>query len=76
MLSGAFRSFCHDHFFESEDGSTIMKDVMVFSAPLGVMGRMAEILLLQRHMKDLLERRNRKIKVAAEREEWRQFITR
>ena len=43
MVSGAFRSMQHDHFFRAlEDGRTEMRDVFCFAAPLGVLGRVAE----------------------------------
>ena len=38
MLRGAFRSFCHDHYFESVSGQTRMKDLMVFEALFGLLG--------------------------------------
>jgi ligand-binding SRPBCC domain-containing protein len=58
MVRGAFRSFCHDHYFESIPGQTRMKDLMVFEAPLGLMGSLLES-VLDRHMRSLLDRRNR-----------------
>ena len=51
MVSGAFRSMQHDHFFRAlEDGRTEMRDVFCFAAPLGVLGRVAEGLVLRRYM--------------------------
>ena len=32
MLRGTFRSYCHDHYFESRAGGTIMRDDVKFSA--------------------------------------------
>ncbi|HKR97876.1 MAG TPA: SRPBCC family protein, partial [Candidatus Dormibacteraeota bacterium] len=49
MQRGAFRSFVHDHYFEASDGATIMRDVLTFSAPLGILGRIAERLVLRRY---------------------------
>ena len=71
MVRGSFRSFCHDHFFEGSDGSTLMKDVMRFAAPFGVLGSLAERLVLKRHMLGLLLRRNQHIQRVAESDEWR-----
>ena len=35
MVRGAFRSFAHDHFFESDGVGTLMRDVLEFHSPLG-----------------------------------------
>jgi ligand-binding SRPBCC domain-containing protein len=75
MVRGAFRRFCHDHYFAEQNGATLMKDVMEFEAPFGLIGRLVERLALDRHMRSLLERRNRKIQQAAEGDEWRKFLT-
>jgi ligand-binding SRPBCC domain-containing protein len=75
MVRGWFRSFCHDHFFEDRDGTTIMRDVMQFEAPFGVLGRLVEKFALKRHLEDLLERRNACIQRVAESEEWRKYLT-
>ena len=74
MVRGSFRSFCHDHFFEVCDGATLVKDVMEFAAPLGVLGSLAERLVLKRHMVGLLLNRNQHIRRVAESEEWRRYI--
>jgi ligand-binding SRPBCC domain-containing protein len=74
MVRGMFRRFCHDHYFETRQGKTWMKDVMEFEAPFGLLGKVAEKLLLQRHMRRLLERRNRCIQQTAESEEWKTYL--
>ena len=57
MQRGAFRSFVHDHFFEADGDRTKMIDVLHFSAPLGILGRLAEKLFLRRYMTRLLTER-------------------
>jgi ligand-binding SRPBCC domain-containing protein len=74
MVRGAFRSYFHDHYFETASGGTVMKDVVEFSAPCGWLGLIAERLVLKRHLVRLLERRNHFIKRTAESAEWRQFL--
>jgi ligand-binding SRPBCC domain-containing protein len=74
MVSGAFRSYCHDHHFESCDGGTMMRDDVKFASPYGIMGVVAERILLERHMRGLLERRNSVIKRAAESDAWKKFL--
>ena len=57
MQRGAFRSFVHDHFFEVDGEATTMIDVLVFAAPLGLLGRIAEKLVLRRYLTRLLTKR-------------------
>jgi len=45
---------------------TLMIDLFTFRAPLGILGRVAEVLVLTRYMKGLLLRRNRYLKQVAE----------
>ena len=66
MVRGAFRSFVHDHFFTRDDNVTVMKDVLVFSAPFGFIGRIAEKLVLRGYLARLLSSRGAVIKEAAE----------
>jgi ligand-binding SRPBCC domain-containing protein len=54
MQRGAFRSFVHDHYFAAQNGVTTMKDVLAFSAPLGILGRVAEKLVLRRYLARML----------------------
>jgi ligand-binding SRPBCC domain-containing protein len=68
MQRGAFRSFVHQHLFEAASGGTLMTDVLVFAAPLGVLGWIAEQLVLRRYLQRLLQGRARVIKEAVERE--------
>jgi hypothetical protein len=51
-----------------------MRDVFRFAAPRGVLGRLAEVLLLKRNMAALLQERNAVIKQVAESNEWRQYL--
>lgn len=68
MVRGAFASFEHDHFFEpTRGGGTAMRDVLEFTAPLGPLGRLAERLILTRHLIRFLAERNRWLKAEAER---------
>lgn len=57
MLRGAFRSFVHDHYFEPDRNGTRMLDVLTFSAPLGVLGLIAERLFLGAYLTRLLTQR-------------------
>jgi ligand-binding SRPBCC domain-containing protein len=74
MMRGAFRSYCHDHHFETRGTNTLMRDDVKLAAPLGILGIIAEKTLLERHMRVLLQRRNVAIKQAAESTEWKKFL--
>ena len=74
MVSGAFARFDHDHFFETVDEKTLMRDVFDYDSPLGFLGQIADFLFLESYMKNLLSERNLAIKQVAESEEWRKFF--
>lgn len=75
MVRGAFAWMEHDHWFDAtDDGGTVLRDEFRFAAPLGVLSRIAEALVLRRYMTRFLERRNAVIKRVAESEEWREFL--
>jgi ligand-binding SRPBCC domain-containing protein len=74
MIEGAFRSMAHDHFFEEQDGQTVMRDRFEFVAPLGFLGRFAEAVFLTRYMRRFLQERNAILKQAAESEAWRKYL--
>lgn len=76
MVRGMFRRFCHDHYFETRGNNTLMRDVMEFEAPLGLLGKMAEKIALARHMQQLLKRRNQCIRQAAEGDAWKAYLGR
>lgn len=66
MVSGAFKSFKHIHYFEENEGSTTLYDVFMYESPLSILGKIADFLFLKRYMRKLLEKRNRDIKFYAE----------
>lgn len=66
MVAGIFQELHHTHIFVPQPHGTLMMDVFTFRAPLGILGRLAEILFLTRYMKRLLLSRNRHLKQVAE----------
>ena len=56
----------HDHYFEETSSGTQMCDVFSYSSPFGVLGNIANVLLVHRHLTKLLETRNQIIKQVAE----------
>lgn len=74
MKNGPFKKIEHKHIFRSEGDETVMIDEFDFEAPFGILGRLAEWLVLRSYMKRLLAERNELIKRVAESEEWRSYI--
>jgi len=66
MVRGAFRRLVHDHYFEPLPSGTRMIDVFDFTAPLGWLGRAAEVLFLTSYLRRFLETRARILKDLAE----------
>ena len=74
MVKGAFHSFRHDHLFREKNGGTLMEDRFSYQSPLGLLGRLADILFLKSYMTRLLEKRNEVIKEHAESGKWKAVI--
>lgn len=77
MLRGMFKSFEHDHTFDQlPDGSTLMIDELRFAAPLGILGLIAELLVLHPYLAGFLKQRNSLIKQVAEgpQEIWSRYV--
>jgi ligand-binding SRPBCC domain-containing protein len=66
MIQGAFQEMTHIHEFVPQSPGTLMIDLFTFYAPLGILGRLAETLILTRYMKGLLRTRNRYLQQVAE----------
>jgi ligand-binding SRPBCC domain-containing protein len=74
MVAGIFSRYEHEHFFAAMDDGTRVRDELKFSAPFGPLGRMMEVLVMERYMTSLLKRRNAALKRAAESDEWRSYL--
>jgi ligand-binding SRPBCC domain-containing protein len=59
QVQGPFKAFRHVHEFEAVPGGSIMTDRVEFTAPLGILGRAVERLLLGRYLKQLITARGR-----------------
>ena len=66
MVSGAFKSFKHEHLFEQKGEGTLMVDVFNYVSPIGILGHLADVLFLKKYMTNLLVKRNEVIKEHAE----------
>ena len=75
MVRGAFARFDHDHVFDAlADDRTDMHDIFDFTSPLGPLGRIADALVLTRHLRRFLEQRNHVLKQIAESDEWQALL--
>lgn len=74
MVSGVFLRFDHDHEFDQRGTTTVVRDVFDFTSPWGLLGRVADALVVTRHMRRFLECRMRGLKQIAESEEWMQYL--
>ncbi|MFH6998950.1 SRPBCC family protein [Flavobacterium sp. FlaQc-57] len=68
MEEGNFKSFKHEHFFEEQDGVTIMKDQLQYETPFGFFGRLFNVLFLKKHLIQFLLERNKVLKEVSERQ--------
>lgn len=75
MVSGAFSEFKHEHHFADLDGGTLMTDFFNYKSPLGILGKLADKVFLEKYMTDLLAERNRIVKEFAESDRWKQILT-
>ena len=66
MTEGNFRSFKHIHEFVTVRSGTLMRDRLIWTSPFGIVGRIVDELLLKRHLRDLVSKRNLRLKQLAE----------
>lgn len=74
MLKGAFKYMRHEHYFMKFKEGTAMVDVLSFSSPLGVAGKLFDRLYLRNYMICFIKRRNVMLKRVAESKEVRNFL--
>ena len=72
MTKGPFKALKHIHEFENvtQDGQngTMMRDTLQWTSPLGPLGILANILIVKRHLRKVLKRRNARLKALLERQ--------
>lgn len=66
MIKGAFKSMQHQHYFEENNGTTVMKDVFSYETPGWIFGKVFDALVLKTYMTKLLTARNATLKSMAE----------
>ena len=66
MTEGNFKTFKHIHEFTENNGVTLMRDTLIWTSPLGILGTIVDKLLLERHLRNLVSTRNARLKEIAE----------
>ncbi len=74
MVRGPFARFDHDHYFDRAEGGTLVRDVFDYASPLGPLGRLADFVAVERHMRAFLAERNERLRELAESEHWGRFV--
>ena len=67
MTRGQFAKFEHDHYYDPIESGTLMRDVVDFESPFGLVGRLVDRLFLTGYLERLLTARALAIKGEAER---------
>lgn len=62
MVAGIFKSFKHEHVFKEKGGVTVMTDIFEYTSPLGIIGKMADLIFLKQYMTSFLSKRNSVLK--------------
>lgn len=63
---GAFKSFKHVHTFQVVPEGTLMIDAFSYESPFGIIGRIFNVLVLDRYLRRMLHLRNVHLKAQAE----------
>jgi ligand-binding SRPBCC domain-containing protein len=66
QVKGPFQLFEHDHLFSEAGSRTLMKDILHFKSPAGILGSLVDRVVLTGYLKRFLTERNRMIKHFAE----------
>ncbi|WHX40400.1 SRPBCC family protein [Mesobacillus sp. AQ2] len=69
MVKGAFHSFTHTHQFSETEKGTLMVDIFQYKSPLGLLGRLADNIFLEKYMYEFIRIRGISLKKIAEAEQ-------
>jgi ligand-binding SRPBCC domain-containing protein len=75
MLKGDFKTWKHLHTFSTLPEGTRMDDEIYYEVPYGLIGKLANIVFLEKYLRKLLEQRNNTIQQIAETDEWKKFLS-
>lgn len=74
MQRGAFKTMRHEHHFEPQGAGTLMRDVFNFTSPLGLLGKLADALVLSEYLRRFLVQRGAVVKHYAETNAWQTVL--
>ncbi len=67
MTAGNFKTFRHIHEFTLQNNSrTLLKDTFEWISPFGIFGRIVDEVFLKKRLREIVVRRNRRLKQIAE----------
>jgi ligand-binding SRPBCC domain-containing protein len=66
MIEGRFKSFKHQHIFTEENRIVIVKDVIEYETPFGILGKLFDKLILKKYLTNIIAKRNEFVKNLAE----------
>ncbi len=66
MVDGPFHTMKHRHIFQVKERYTLMVDEFEYKSPLGILGKVADLIFLESYMRKLLNQRNHILKDIAE----------
>ena len=74
QLKGVFKFILHDHYFEVKDHTVLMKDIFRYQSPFGVVGKLADKIIVTGYLGKLLTNRNIILKEYAETGKWKEIL--
>jgi ligand-binding SRPBCC domain-containing protein len=54
---GPYKMWHHQHFFEEKDGGILMTDIITYIPPFGILGDIANTLLIKKQLKGIFDYR-------------------
>jgi len=58
---GPYSTWQHQHYFKAIEGGTEMTDIVLYKNPFGIIGEIANVLLVKRKLRDIFEYRFNKM---------------
>ena len=75
QIKGIFKTFHHRHNFKQSGNIVLMEDILKFSSPFGIVGKLFNELFLKSYLTEFLKERNTIIKDFAESTDWKKILS-
>lgn len=62
QLLGPYKLWHHEHFIEETENGVLMKDILTYSPPFGILGNIANSLVIENKIKQIFDFREKKLK--------------